>query len=76
MTDRNRLEKIAERYGNAGFNENTVSVVIRRFGLLENSGLIRGNIEAIRESLLAGKTAVIRGPVKTLNLFTVYTIRH
>lgn len=74
--DRNRLEKIAERYGNAGFNENTVSAVIRRFGLLENSGLFRGNIEAIRESLLAGKTAVIRGPVKTLNLFAVYTIRH
>lgn len=74
--DITRLQKVAERYGNSGFNENTVSAVLRRFGLLENSGLFRGNIEAIRESLLAGKTAVVRGPVKTLNLFAVYTIRH
>jgi len=74
--DRKRLEKIASLLSGTGFMEGSISAVLRRFNLLEASGLFAGSIDQVKEILLSGKTAIIRGPMRTLNLFAVYLIRH
>ncbi|SHE59871.1 hypothetical protein SAMN02746089_00500 [Caldanaerobius fijiensis DSM 17918] len=71
-----RLVELYSQYSQAQLSEYSLSAVARRVDALEMSGLFKGDSVPLEEGLKSGKTVVVRGPIKNLNIFAVYIIRH
>lgn len=70
------LVELYNQYSQAQLSEYSLSAVARRMDALEMSGLFKGDSIPVEEGLKSGKTVVVRGPIKNLNIFAVYIIRH
>ncbi|WP_026486354.1 ATP-binding protein [Caldanaerobius polysaccharolyticus] len=71
-----RLVELYSQYSQAQLSEYSLSAVVRRVDALEMSGLFKKDSEAIEQGLKSGKTVVVRGPIRNLNIYAVYVIRH
>lgn len=73
-----KLRQLAvyRRYGGAGLLPTTLAALVRRLDLLDRMGVFGSDLSQVERSLVAGQTAVVRGPVRPLNVFATYAVRY
>lgn|GEM_PF-201032 len=76
--ERVRLRQLTvyRQYAGANLLPSTLAAVVRRLDVLDRMGLFGSNLEQIERRLAEGQTAVVRGPLRPLNVFATYAVRY